>query len=65
VTASTKPLMVTVTEAAAALGISANTLKEAGRAGEIPMRKIRSVYLLPAAWLAEVTTWPPVTEEVA
>lgn len=58
-----KPLMVTVTEAAAALGVSANTLKEAGRDGDIPMIKIRSCYLLPASWLASVTCWPPAPAE--
>lgn len=54
--------MVTVSEAAAALGVSANTLKRAGEAGDIPVLRIRSVYLLPAAWLATVTTWPPAGE---
>jgi excisionase family DNA binding protein len=58
VTASPQCLMVTVTEAAQALGVSPNTLKRAGEAGEIPMRRIRSVYLLPAAWLADLTAWP-------
>ena len=58
-TKAAKPLMVTVTEAAAQLGVSANTLKEAGRDGEIPMTRIRTCYLLPAAWLASVTAWPP------
>jgi excisionase family DNA binding protein len=57
--------MVTVTEAAAQLGVSANTLKEAGREGEIPMTRIRTCYLLPAAWLASVTCWPPEEGEVA
>jgi excisionase family DNA binding protein len=57
-TASPERKMVTVTEAAATLGVSANTLKRAGEAGEIPVRRIRSVYLLPLAWLAEVTAWP-------
>ena len=57
-TKAAKPLMVTVTEAAAQLGVSANTLKEAGRAGEIPMIRIRTCYLLPAAWLSSVTAWP-------
>jgi excisionase family DNA binding protein len=55
--------MVTVTEAAAVLGVSANTLKRAGEEGEIPVERIRSVYLVPAAWLAKVTAWP--REEVA
>lgn len=57
-TVSPDCLMVTVTHAAAALGVSPNTLKRAGEAGEIPLRRIRSVYLLPAAWLDEVTSWP-------
>lgn len=66
VTQATEALMVTVTEAAAALGVSANTLKAAGRAGEIPMERIRSVYLVPRAWLSKVTTWPPAeVEQVA
>jgi excisionase family DNA binding protein len=65
VTASPGRLMVTVGEAAATLGVSPNTLKRAGEEGEIPIRRIRSVYLLPVAWLAAVTAWPPEEGEVA
>jgi len=50
--------MVPVAEAAAVMGVSPNTVKRAGETGEIPVRKVRSVYLVPAAWLAEFTAWP-------
>ncbi len=56
-------LMVTVGEAAATLGVSPNTLKRAGEEGDVPVRRIRSVYLVPAAWLAEITAWPPEVPE--
>lgn len=58
-------LMVSVAEAAAALGVSEDTLKRAGDDGEIPMRRIRTRCLLPAAWLASVTAWPPENGEAA
>lgn len=61
--ASPQRLMVTVGEAAAQLGVSPNTLKRAGEAGEVPVRRIRTVYLVPAAWLAQMTAWPPEVPE--
>ena len=62
--AKTERLMVPVPEAAAMLGVDARTLKRAGEDGEIPVKCIRSVYLVPAAWLAKFTSWPP-AEDVA
>ena len=55
---SPRALMVPVAEAAEVLGVCVNTLKRAGEDGEIQLRRIRSVYLVPLAWLASFTAWP-------
>lgn len=60
--------MLTPSEAVAEIGedkISERTIRRAIAAGEIPGVKIRNVYLLPASWVATVTTWPPEKAEVA
>ena len=51
-------LMVPIREAALLLGASVATLKRAGETGEVPVLRIRTLYLIPRAWLAEVTAWP-------
>ena len=55
---SDRRLMVPLREAAELLGVSPATLKRAGKAGEIPVERILSVYLVPMAWLTAVTSWP-------
>lgn len=52
-------VMVPLVRAARKLGVSPDTLKRAGEDGEVPVRRIRSVYVLPAAWLAWMTSWSP------
>ena len=53
--------MVKAAVAAAKFGISPQTVKRALRRGEVPGLVIGSVYLVNAAWLASVTSWPQVT----
>lgn len=60
--------MLTPADVVAEIGkdkISERTIRRAIADGEIPGVKIRNVYLLPAAWLASVTAWPPEEGAVA
>jgi excisionase family DNA binding protein len=50
--------MIPVPEAAEIIGVSPNTLRRAGDAGEIPMERIRGVCLLPRTWVEHFTSWP-------
>lgn len=57
-TAVAAPDMVRADKAAEKLGVSSRTVKRAIARGEIPGTRLGRCYLLPAAWLAEVTSWP-------
>ena len=50
--------MVKASEAAARLRVSARTVKRAVAKKDIPGIRLGSLYLVNAAWLAEVTAWP-------
>lgn len=56
--------MVPLAEAADVLGVPEDTLRWAGDAGDIPLRRIGTRRLLPAAWLESVTAWDPRPGEV-
>ena len=63
--AETDQGMVRASEAAPKLGVSPRMIKRAVARGEIPGLRIGTLYLVNAAWLASVTSWPPVPQEVA
>ena len=56
-TAETGQDMVKASIAAAKLGVSARTIKRAVIKKQIPGTRIGTVWLVNAAWLAEVTSW--------
>ncbi len=51
--------MVRASDAAKKLGVHPRTVKRAITKREIPGTRIGSVYLVNAAWLANVTSWTP------
>jgi excisionase family DNA binding protein len=55
--------MVRASRAAARLGVSPRTVKRAVVKGEIPGTRIGTLYLVNAAWLADVTSWMPLAAE--
>lgn len=57
--------MVKAREAAEKLGVHPRTVKRAVASGQIPGICIGSLYLVNAAWLANVTSWVPQQEAVA
>lgn len=57
--------MVKASVAAVKLGVNPRTVKRAIVAGQIPGTRIGTLYLVNAAWLAEVTSWAPPQEAVA
>jgi excisionase family DNA binding protein len=57
--------MVKASSAAKKLGVHPRTVKRAIASGQIPGTRIGAVYLVNAAWLANVTSWMPQQEAVA
>jgi excisionase family DNA binding protein len=57
--------MVKASEAAAKLGLHPRTVKRAIAKRQIPGTRVGTVYLVNAAWLAEVTSWMPSQGAVA
>jgi excisionase family DNA binding protein len=56
--------MVKAREAAKKLGVHPRTVKRAIASGQIPGTCIGTLYLVNAAWLANVTSWVPQQEAV-
>ena len=63
--AETAQDMVKAAVAAGRLGVSSRTVKRAIIAREIPGLRVGTVYVVNAAWLAEVTSWAPAREPAA
>lgn len=57
--------MVKASKAASKLGVHPRTVKRAIASGQIPGTRVGTVYLVNAAWLANVTSWMPQQEAVA
>lgn len=57
--------MVKASKAAEKLGVHPRTVKRAIASGQIPGTRIGTLYLVNAAWLAEVTSWMPQRETEA
>lgn len=55
--------MVKAREAAEKLGVHPRTVKRAIASGQIPGTRIGTLYLVNAAWLANVTSWMPQQQE--
>jgi excisionase family DNA binding protein len=65
VTGETEQDMVRASAAAKKLGVHPRTVKRAVASGKIPGTCIGTIYLVNAAWLANVTSWIPQQEAVA
>ena len=65
VAAETGQDMVKASTAAKKLGVHPRTVKRAIVSRQIPGTRIGTLYLVNAAWLAEVTSWMPQQEAVA
>lgn len=57
--------MVKASVAALKLGVHPRTVKRAITSRQIPGTRVGSLYLVNAAWLANVTSWAPQQEAVA
>lgn len=57
--------MVKASSAAKKLGVHPRTVKRAILSGQIPGTRVGTLYLVNAAWLADVTSWMPQQEAVA
>ena len=57
--AETAQDMVKASEAATKLGVHPRTVKRAIAKRQIPGVRVGSLYLVNAAWLANVTSWAP------